>query len=270
MSTAKKTGLSPTWHMHTCIDRIVPLGMDARVDEGHEAGVIVARNLMRGAPMQDLDASTVHVARMALISVKKWPKAKKVRCRFLDGSATQKAKVQAQAKTWEKFANVQLVFGNDSQSEVRISFKADPGSWSAVGTDCLVKKYFPTDEPTMNFGWLADDTAATEYRRVVVHEFGHAIGCIHEHQSPTEQLKWDKAAVYAAFSGPPNNWSKAEIDSNILQKYSPKGIAASVFDRDSIMLYQFDASLFLDHKATPENTKLSTLDKSFIRQMYPK
>ena len=31
-----------------------------------------------------------------------------------------------------------------------------------------------------------------------------------------------------------------------------------------------DASLFLDHKATPENTKLSALDKSFIRQMYPK
>jgi hypothetical protein len=38
----------------------------------------------------------------------------------------------------------------------------------------------------------------------------------------------------------------------------------------SIMLYQFDASLFTDHKGTPMNTKPSTLDKSFIRQMYPK
>ena len=270
MSTAKKTGLSPTWHMHTCIDRVVPLGMDARVDAGHEAGVMVARNLMGGAPLKDLDASTIHSARMAMASAKMWPKAKKLRCRFLDGSPTQKAKVQAQAKTWEKFANVQIVFGNDPQSEVRISFKADAGSWSAVGTDCRVKQYFPLDEPTMNFGWLEDNTAATEYRRVVVHEFGHALGCIHEHQSPTEKLKWDKAAVYAAFSGPPNNWSKADIDHNILQKYSPAGIAASAFDMQSIMLYQFDASLFLDHTATPENTRLSALDKSFIGKMYPK
>jgi hypothetical protein len=270
MSAAKKTGLSPTWQMHTCIDRVIPRGMDPQVDAGHDAGIIVARNITRGTPLHELDANTVHTARMALISVKKWPNLKKLRVRFLDGTATQKAKVQAQAKSWEKFANVQIVFGNDPGAEVRVSFKADPGSWSAVGTDCLVKKYFPTDEPTMNFGWLEDNTPATEYRRVVVHEFGHALGCIHEHQSPTEQLKWDKAAVYATFSGPPNNWSKADIDSNILEKYSPAGISASVFDIKSIMLYQFDASLFIDHKGTPENTKLSPLDKSFISKMYPK
>ncbi len=63
MSTAKKTDLSPTWHKHTCIDRVVPLGMDAQVDEGHEAGLVVARSLMRGAPAHQLDAGTIHVAR---------------------------------------------------------------------------------------------------------------------------------------------------------------------------------------------------------------
>jgi len=267
---SKKRGLSPTWHINTCIDRVVPPGMDGEVDKAHEASVIVARGLTRGAPLHDLDPSTVRLARMALISAKKWPNKKKLRIRFLDGSPTQRAKVQAQAKTWEKYANVQIAFGNDPKSEVRISFKADPGSWSAVGIDCLVKKYFPTDQPTMNFGWLEDNTSTTEYRRVVVHEFGHALGCIHEHQSPTESLKWDTAAVYKAFSGPPNNWSKADIDSNILQKYSPKGITASSFDMKSIMLYQFDASLFLDHKGTPLNTKLSTLDRSFMKTMYPK
>lgn len=33
----------------------------------------------------------------------------------------------------------------------------------------------------MHFGWLRDDTDDVEWRRVVVHEFGHALGAIHEH-----------------------------------------------------------------------------------------
>jgi hypothetical protein len=83
-------------------------------------------------------------------------------------------------------------------------------------------------------------------------------------------LKWNKPAVYRYFSGPPNYWSKEDIDFNILQKYSPEGLKFTRFDRDSIMLYQFPAELFSDHKATPLNFQLSKKDKDFIRQMYPK
>ena len=91
----------------------------------------------------------------------------------------------------------------------------------------------------MNFGRLKEDTDDAEYERVVVHEFGHALGCIHEHQKPNEHLKCNKKTVYKYFSGPPNYWSKEELDQNILEKYSPKGITATLFDRKSGMLYQF-------------------------------
>jgi hypothetical protein len=212
----------------------------------------------------------IHTARMALINRTKWENGFKLRCRFLDGSKTQRKKVEAKAHLWEQFGNVQIAFGDDPDAEIRISFVADPGSWSAVGNECLIEKYFPKHQPTMNYGWLKDDTDATEYERVVVHEFGHALGCIHEHQSPSEKLKWNKAAVYKEFSGPPNFWSKADIDSNILDKYSPRGISFTRFDRDSIMLYQFDGSLFTDGKGTPLNTKLSATDKQMIAEMYPK
>ena len=210
-----------------------------------------------------------HVARMAVINQKKWADGYNLRCRFLDGDDFQRGKVTEKAQMWQQYANISINFVDDHDAEIRISFQADAGSWSAIGNDCLVASYFPAYQPTMNYGWLRDDTDDTEYERVVVHEFGHALGCIHEHQQPNENLQWNVDAVYATFSGSPNFWSKDDIDHNILQKYSPEGMSATQFDRDSIMLYQFDGSLFVDGVGTPSNTKLSALDEQMIGEMYP-
>ena len=261
--------LAPDWRRRTCIDRVVPADLVPAMREAQRVAEKQARSLMSVRRGATLDARDILRARMAVVSGRKWEDGRTVRCRFLDGSAKQRKRAEAKAHLWEEFANIRFRFGNDRDAEIRISFEFDPGSWSAVGTDCLISAYFPKHQPTMNFGWLKDDTADREYHRVAVHEFGHALGCIHEHQSPKEHLKWNRKAVYAAFSGPPNYWTREEIDQNILKKYSAKGIAASAFDIESIMLYQFDASLFTDGKGTPENYALSKQDKSFIETMYP-
>jgi hypothetical protein len=121
----------------------------------------------------------------------------------------------------------------------------------------------------MNFGWLRDDTGADECSRVVLHEFGHALGCLHEHQSPKFTRKWNTAAVMRYFEGPPNYWTPDEIRYNVLEKHSPKGIAATRFDPKSIMLYEFDAALFADGLGpTNTNTSLSPLDIQMIQSMY--
>lgn len=276
-----------------CFDRVIPEDYNPARAMSHRAAIsnyVAALQAKAGAAAREgaarssfakhvsmvgklgeLNASDpVAVARMAIINQKKWDNGYKLRCRFLDGDAKQQKNVEEKAQIWQQYANIEISFGDDPDSEVRISFQADPGSWSAIGNDCLVTSYFPQYQPTMNFGWLRDDTDDTEYERVVVHEFGHALGCIHEHQSPNENLKWNKEAVYKAFSGSPNFWSKDDIDHNILQKYSPQGISATRFDPDSIMLYQFDASLFTDDTPTKLNTKLSDEDKQMIGQMYPK
>jgi hypothetical protein len=219
---------------------------------------------------RDLDPrSKIPAPHMAVIQGKTWPDGSSLKCRFLGGSPTQQAKVIAKAKIWEDFANIHIDFVTTTDEQVRIAFLPGQGSWSAVGTDALDVATFPKTEPTMNFGWLLDDTDDTEYGRVVVHEFGHAIGCVHEHQSPNENLQWNVPKVYEQFSGPPNNWTRDQIDFNILQKYSPAGMSATIFDPESIMLYQFPADLFLNGVATPENTQLSDKDKAFIQQIYP-
>jgi hypothetical protein len=205
--------------------------------------------------------------KMALEAGKKWANGRTLGVYFMDGSTTQRTRVREQAIKWSQFANIKLDFtAAKANAQIRISFVADQGSWSYIGTDCLG---IAKTRPTMNFGWLKDDTDATEYERVVVHEFGHALGAIHEHQNPKGGIQWNLPAVYAHFAGPPNFWSKEQTDTNVIGKYSVDQLNASKFDPDSIMLYHFDAALIKGGKATKFNTKMSSGDKGFIKKQYP-
>jgi Metallo-peptidase family M12B Reprolysin-like len=249
-----------------CIDRVLPL--EHKV---HAAELAMAETKDNEPVLPDrLPGVSIYPLKLALFTGKRWQTGRTLRIRFLDGSNLQRQKAHERAVEWSSYANIQLNFVDDSDAEIRISFQADPGSWSAIGTDCLVATYFKPNEPTMNFGWLRDDTDDIEWRRVVVHEFGHALGAIHEHQNPKgKPIRWNEPVVYNYFSGPPNNWSKQEIYQNIIMKYSIDQLNATAFDPKSIMLYSFPPGLILGGKGTPENTDLSPGDEAFIRNMYP-
>ena len=75
----------------------------------------------------------------------------------------------------------------------------------------------------MNYGWLTPTSDDDELRRVVLHEFGHALGLIHEHQNPEGGIQWNEPAVKADLSGPPNNWDDETIRHNVLDHYPGGG-----------------------------------------------
>lgn len=201
--------------------------------------------------------------RMAVVVASEWKPGTTLHVRFLDGDKLVKQKVEMVAHGWEDHANVKLVFDDRPDAQIRISF-LDDGSWSYIGKDAL---QIPTKDPTMNYGWLTPTTEDEEYSRVVLHEFGHALGAIHEHQSPGVTIPWDKNAVYAYYAL--QGWSHDDTDQNVLLPYSPAGMQFSMFDRKSIMLYAVDNRLTVGDWEVGWNTELSEQDKSFIRSRYP-
>lgn len=246
--------METTNKVHVCIDRLSEL--DAlRLKQRYEH-----RN-------DDPNDNHLKAWYIALLTAKRWPNGAVLRCRFLDGPKSVRDRVIKHAVRWMEHANITFKFVETGDAEIRISFVADPGSWSYLGNDALG---IPASEPTMNFGWLDVGTPEAEYERVVLHEFGHALGCIHEHSSPVGGMKWDKARVLAAFSGPPNNWSAADIEHNIFFRYGADVTQFSQLDPNSIMMYDFPAELMTDHVAIPGGSTLTATDIAFIRSWYPK
>lgn len=86
----------------------------------------------------------------------------------------------------------------------------------------------------MNFGWFNDQTADDEFSRVVIHEFGHALGCIHEQSSPVANIPWNKPVVYAAYLQS-DKWTPAMVDANVFTVASQATTIETAFDRTSIM-----------------------------------
>lgn len=158
----------------------------------------------------------------------------------------------------QPIVSVKLIYVSDpSKANIRISFDPDGGAWSLIGTDCLHER----SKPTMNLGWF--DVATT------LHEFGHALGMVHEHQNPHgNPIKWDYPRVYS-WAETTQGWDHEMTEKNILNKYANSQINGSQFDPQSIMLYFFPGKLTTNNVGTHQNLRLSGLDVTWLGKMYP-
>jgi serralysin len=193
-----------------------------------------------------------------------WNKKNVLRVGFLDGSPFLKAQVHKYAVTWNPCGNIKFEFSDRGPFDIRVSFTPDGRSWSYIGNDA---KSVPENEPTMNFGWFDENTTDVEFRRTILHEFGHALGLIHEHQSPAADIKWNEPAVYNYY-WEKFKWSKDRVKENIFKRYEATQTQYTVYDPSSIMHYPIPAEFRIDGVSIALNTNLSPMDIAFVHQIY--
>jgi hypothetical protein len=209
----------------------------------------------------------------------RWDKPVLTVC-FRDGLEASWKKIAAVASEWTVGTSIRLDFGTATTpqvcagatpSDIRVSLTGT-SNWSYVGKHAMD---IAVDKATLHLSGMNHGDALTEYDRfLVLHEFGHALGFEHEHQSPeggcTAEFDW---AALSAILG----WPSEKVKQNMTrfdESVRRSGLVSSAFDAKSVMLYSLPANAFLN-AATAKcfvakvNSTLSPLDRAGMRYLYP-
>ena len=182
------------------------------------------------------------------------------------------------ASNWTEQTSLSFDFGDKSDprrcnlataSDIRVSFRGS-GYWSYVGTQALS---IDPHKQTVNLEGLDKANFTDNDDGVIIHEFGHAVGFEHEHQSPaggcTAEFDWDY--LYTALG-----WSKEKVDRNmkVLDVSINIDMLITDFDPTSSMLYSLEPAAFKDFKTAkcfiPQpNNKISKVDREAMQTIYP-
>ena len=244
------------------------------VDQPSSGNNLPPRNNTAGKPIPKINSdgslSTTGVIRQGLVAAteKMWNPGDVITVYLstTNGSDCIRSKVIQYARAWERYANIKFDFINDfTAAKIKVGFYSTGQSWSWLGRDVL---FNPFKKYTMNFGWFDGNTIEAEFSRTITHEFGHALGFHHEHQSPASPLEWDLPKTYKYFKDK-NNWSADEVNLNIINRYSQSNTNYSNYDPMSIMHYFFPKELLLNSGSVGGSYILSGTDIDYAGYWYP-
>lgn len=217
------------------------------------------------------------------------------------GSKALRDKVMLYAKEWEKYANITFKFVPDTTriTNIRIKLGSGQGHNSAIGTEANFRPqtmqtinfdtlffadgdYYITKlqkqgvRPPYDLGHLVSGMRSdpghwniTETKRVVMHEFGHALGLLHE-QSYPGAVKWKKTDSVYQYYQETQGWTREQVDFNVFEVANQFYTNGTRYDPKSIMHYSINSWETTNGYSVNQNNELSAGDKALIAAMYPK
>lgn len=196
---------------------------------------------------------------------KLWANGRTLKIAFIDApSSEHKQKIITAANQWLPYINLTFEFVENLQGDIRIATKNNDNSWM-LGTDALL---IHPDWPTMNLGVAPDHE---DFEVIVIHEFGHALGAMHEHLHPLANIPWDKPKVYEFYQNREMNpLTREEVERNMFTPFDSLEALYTAYDNRSIMHHPVSNTLTLGNWEVPINRKISKKDKQLMKLLYPK
>jgi hypothetical protein len=213
-----------------------------------------------------------------------WPSGTTLIACFYGGEPKLRDLFVTAARLWLPETSLKVDFGgsngfrecnNGVTADIRISFN-QKGSWSYIGTDSLrpeiIKKGASLNIQTD--GLPFERLNLQRIKETVTHEFGHAIGLLHEHQSPEahcgDEFDWPKIFDFAQKNW---GWNEEEVRTNFEPYISDPRLRETPYDRDSIMHYALADWMFKKGKLSrcyvSEPRSMSKLDRATALAAYP-
>lgn len=291
-----------------------------RVKDGYPPNLVTWRQQVRLALRSQPCLPGLGVNPLYVLDLEhvRWKPNEKLRVAFLGGDTSLHEDIESAAQEWSAQGNIELDFvcprtseyrtwtrqDLDYQAEIRISFHDDREGWryfwSYVGRQSTDRGLACPNQASMNLqGFDEVDQKPDDWKAVVLHEFGHALGFHHEHQSPESgcdnEFRWEddagyqsttdpdgyyiedscgrKPGVYTVMSGYPNFWTKPMVDESMRQFSDPGAYLYGAFDKGSIMMYEFEGWMFHRGKCSrcfwKRSQELSQGDKDGMKAAYP-
>jgi hypothetical protein len=193
---------------------------------------------------------------------------------FIDGTPEQRRQVEQYAEEWidRSAIPIEWVFGSQEKKHIRITFKG-PSGWSLYGNQTLDSK---GDEPTMSLHVYNENKSVETRRSTTLHEFGHALGLMHEHLDPRADLHFHENIILPYLEK--QHWCHTDWTHEICESEMKRQIThpttldhacvgKSRYDPRSIMHYWF-AKGWVDEypNGKPANMDLSGGDLACVRQ----